>query len=72
MAERRETFECGPSLRLEAQERLVALQFSQMHKQLARVELMMERMERRLWLTVYGVVGVILAKAVQSILMWTP
>ncbi len=72
MGERRETFECGPSLKLEAQERLVALQFSQINKQMARIELMMERMERRLWLTVYGVVGVILAKAVQSIVMLTP
>ena len=72
MADLRETFECGPSLRLEAQERLVALQFSQINKQMARIELMMERMERRLWLTVYGVVAVILAKAVQSFVLQMP
>lgn len=72
MDDRRETFECGPSLRLEAQERVTALQFAQMNQQMARLEVMMERMERRLWLTVYGVVGVILAKAFQSILMLTP
>jgi hypothetical protein len=33
---------------------------------------MMERLERRLWLTVYGVVAVILAQAVQSFLVVAP
>lgn len=72
MAEFRETFECGPSLRIEAQERLVALQFAQIHAQLAKLEAMMERLERRLWLTVYGVVGVILAQAFEQILTAAP
>jgi len=72
MADLRETFECGPSLRIEAQERLVALQFSQLNTQLGKIEAMMERLERRLWLTVYGVVGVILAQAFESILTATP
>lgn len=68
----REAFECAPALRIEAQERITALQFSQLHKQLSKIEEMMERLERRLWLTVYGVVGVILAQAFQSILTVTP
>jgi len=72
MGDPREIFECGPSLRLEAQERLVALQFSQLHTQLAKLEETMHRLERRLWLTVYGVVGVILAQAFQSILTVGP
>jgi len=72
MADPREIFECGPSLRLEAQERLVALQFSQLNAQLYRLEETMHRLERRLWLTVYGVVGVILAKAFQSLLPLVP
>ncbi len=72
MGEPRETFECGPSLRIEAQERLVALQFSQLNTQLNKIEVMMERLERRLWLTVYGVVGVILAQAFESILTNAP
>ncbi len=33
---------------------------------------MMERLEKRLWLTVYGVLGVILAQAVQSFLVVAP
>jgi len=72
MVEGRETFECGPSLRIDAQERVTALQFKQMHNQLAKIEVMMERLERRLWLTVYGVVAVILAQAFDSILNITP
>ena len=72
MADARETFECGPSLRIDAQERMSALQFSQINTQLGKLEAMMERLERRLWLTVYGVVGVILAQAFDSILNVTP
>lgn len=72
MADRREVFECAPALRIEAHERLAALQFSQLNTQLTKLEVMMERLERRLWLTVYGVVGVILAQAFQSILQITP
>ncbi len=72
MADLRETFECGPSLRIEAQERVVALQFAQLNTQLGKIEVMMERLERRLWLTVYGVVGVILAQAFESILTSVP
>ncbi|MCF2903535.1 hypothetical protein L0666_00910 [Octadecabacter sp. CECT 8868] len=72
MADLRETFECGPSLRIEAHERVAALQFAQVNTQLGKIEAMMERLERRLWLTVYGVVGVILAQAVESILIAAP
>jgi hypothetical protein len=72
MVDGRETFECGPSLRIEAQERIAALQFAQLNTQLGKIEAMMERLEKRLWLTVYGVVGVILTKAVQSILIFAP
>jgi len=67
-----EPFECGPSLRLEAQERLFALQFAQLNTQMSKIETMMERLERRLWLTVYGVVAVILAQAFESILTVAP
>ena len=36
------------------------------------LEEMLERLEKRLWLAVYGVVAVILAQAFQSILAATP
>ncbi len=72
MRELRETFECSPSLRIEAHERVAALQFAQLNTQLAKIEKMMERLERRLWLTVYGVVAVIMAQAIEQILTAAP
>lgn len=64
-------FDCAPALRLEAHEKLAELHYAQLRSQMARIEQMMERLERRLWLTVYGVVGVILAQAVQHIALPT-
>lgn len=65
-------FACAPGLRIEAQERLAALQFAQLNTQLGKIEAMMERLEKRLWLTVYGVLAAILAQAFQSILNAAP
>ncbi|MGH1446810.1 MAG: GTA head formation protein, RCAP_rcc01685 family [Cognatishimia sp.] len=63
-----EPFDCAPALRLEAHERVATLQFESLNKRLDRIEALIERLEKRLWLTVYGVVGVILAQAFQSLL----
>ncbi|TNC73411.1 GTA head formation protein, RCAP_rcc01685 family [Rubellimicrobium roseum] len=65
-------FLCAPGLRIENHERLAELQFAQLHQALGKIEAMMERLEKRLWLTVYGVVGVILAQAVQPLLSHLP
>jgi hypothetical protein len=67
-----ERFECAPGLRLQSHERVSAIHHENMLERLVRIEQMMERMERRLWLTVYGVVAVILAQAVQSFVVVTP
>jgi len=67
-----ERFECAPGLRLQAHERVSEIHHDNLLRRLDRLEDMMERMERRLWLTVYGVVAVILAQAVQSFLVVTP
>jgi hypothetical protein len=64
-----ERFECGPGLRLQAHEQVSAIHHANMVERLDRMERLMERMERRLWLTVYGVVAVIMAQAVQSFLV---
>lgn len=64
-----EPFDCAPALRLEAHERVAALQFEAMNKRLDRLEELLERLEKRLWLTVYGVVAVILAQAFQGLLV---
>jgi hypothetical protein len=67
-----EKFDCAPGLRLEAHERVSEIHHQNMLHRMDRLEEMIERMERRLWLTVYGVVAVILSQAVQSILVVTP
>ena len=63
-----EAFDCAPALRLEAHERVAKLQFDSLNRRLDRIEELIERLDRRLWLTVYGVVGVILAQAFGSLL----
>lgn len=69
---RQERFSCAPSLKLEAHERIAKLQNDALQDRLTRLEAVMERLEKRLWLTVYGVAGVILAEAFQSFLQITP
>lgn len=66
-----ETFDCAPALRLEAHERVAGLQFEALNRRLERIELLIERLEKRMWLTVFGVVGVVLAQAVQSLVQAT-
>lgn len=61
-----EPFECAPGLRLAAHERVSEIHHDNISRRLDRMEETMERLERRLWLTVYGVVAVILAQAMQS------
>ncbi|SEG39703.1 hypothetical protein SAMN04488045_2645 [Thalassococcus halodurans] len=72
MRSRYESFDCAPGLRLEAHERVTELQFKSIAGRLQRLEALMERLEKRLWLTVYGVVAVILAQAFQSLLAVGP
>lgn len=61
-----EPFECAPGLRLAAHERVAQIQHDNLNKRLDRLEELLERLEKRLWLTVYGVAAVILAQAFQS------
>ena len=63
-----ERFECAPGLRLQAHERVADIQYKNLLARLERVEEMIERLEKRLWLTVYGIVAVILGQGLQSIL----
>ncbi|WP_299962033.1 hypothetical protein [uncultured Roseobacter sp.] len=67
-----ERFECAPGLRLQAHERVVEIQHDHIIRRLDRVEEMMERLEKRLWLTVYGIVAMILGEALQSVLVAVP
>ena len=65
-------FACAPGLRLEAHERLTDVHFQNLLRRIDRLEEMMERLERRLWLTVYGVVAAVLASGLQSIMAAIP
>lgn len=72
MADRRlpeDAFECAPGLRLAAHERVSAIHHQNLDRRLDRLEEMIERLERRLWLAVYGVVAVVLAQAIQPLLV---
>lgn len=68
----RDQFECAPGLRLQAHERVSEIHHENLLRRIDQLEVVIERLERRLWLTVYGVVAVILAQAVQSFLVVTP
>lgn len=61
-------FDCVPGLRLTAHERIAQIHQEAVNRRLDRIETMIERMERRLWLTVYGVAAVVLAQMFQSFL----
>jgi hypothetical protein len=65
-------FLCAPGLRIESESKMTQLQFAQLQAQLAKTESAMERLEKRLWLTVYGVAGAVLTQAVLSILEIAP
>ena len=67
-----EPFACAPALRLEAHERVAALQQAALEDKLTRLEAVLERVERRLWLAVYGVAGAILAQAFEGLLGAVP
>ena len=69
---RYEAPECAPGRRPAPHERLSQVHHDNLVRRLDRLDEMMERLERRLWLAVYGVVAVILAQAVQSFLVVTP
>ena len=43
-----------------------------LERRLSGIEGMLERLEKRLWIAVYGVVGVILTQAIYSLLTFKP
>ncbi|MDP5215935.1 hypothetical protein Q5Y75_01765 [Ruegeria sp. 2205SS24-7] len=65
-------FDCAPGLRLAAHEKVSAIQHEHLCRRLDQMEELMQRLEKRLWLTVYGVAAVILAQAFQSLVIATP
>ncbi|MGB1235069.1 MAG: GTA head formation protein, RCAP_rcc01685 family [Planktomarina sp.] len=62
----------NPQAQIEANERLTSMQFDGLNKRLDRIEEVANRLEKRLWLTVYGVVAAILSQAFTSFLTVAP
>lgn len=62
-----------PSERLrEAQDKVLQMQFAGIEGRLNRIESSMARLEKRLWLTVYGVAATILAQGARALMMHMP
>ena len=68
----KEPFPCAHEHRFEAVDRIMTLQFETVEKRLERIEGMILGVEKRLWMTVFGVVGVILSQAAQSLVTFGP
>ncbi|WP_136442533.1 GTA head formation protein, RCAP_rcc01685 family [Pacificoceanicola onchidii] len=67
-----EPFACAPALRLEAHERISRLQMDALNARYDQLEKILERLERRVWLTVYGVAGAILVQVFQGFMNAAP
>ena len=60
------------SARIEANERVAEVQFAAIAARLDRIEGLIERLEKRLWLTIYGIVAVVLSRAALSLIDLNP
>lgn len=58
--------------RLEASERLMAVQIRALEQRLDRIEAGMERVERRLWIAVYGVAAAVLGEVARALMQILP
>lgn len=67
-----EPFECAPGLRLAAHERVSQIHYENLNRRLDRLDEMIERLEKRMWLAVYGVAAAILAQALNSFISVAP
>lgn len=63
-----EPFDRGPVPRSEVLERVLEERWAALEYRLGQIETMLERLDRRLWLTVFGVVSAIMVEAMQGLL----
>ena len=68
----KEPFECAHEHRFDATEKIMTLQFDTVERRLERIEAMIIGVEKRLWMMVFGVAGVIVSEAVQSLWQFGP
>jgi hypothetical protein len=58
--------------RIEAHERVTEERWAGLERRLSTIEAMLERLERRLWLAVFGVVAMVLARGVLTLMQFSP
>lgn len=58
--------------RIDAHERVTEERWSGLERRLHTIEATLERLERRLWLAVYGVAGFVLAQGALTLMQLTP
>jgi hypothetical protein len=63
-----EPFEFASVHRIEAHEKIVENQFDALERHFERLEAAVDRLEKRMWMSLYGVVGVILAEVLRAYL----
>ena len=61
-------FDCAPGLRLHAHEQVTKIRLENLEEEVERVEALIDRLEKRFWLTLYGVVAVVLTEVMRSAL----
>ena len=64
-----EPFEYAPAHKLEANERVMEERWKALEYRLGQIEVMLERLEKRVWLTIFGVSAAILSETVTGILV---
>ena len=68
----KQPFDYAHEMRVEAIDRIMALQFEVMEKRLERIELMVQNIERRIWVAVFGMVGVVVTELLRSAITFGP
>lgn len=64
-----EPFEYAPAHRVEAYERVMEERWTALEYRLGIIEQMLERLEKRLWLTIFGVTAAVLTEAVTGLIV---
>lgn len=64
-----EPFEYAPAHKLEANERVFEERWKGLEYRLAQIELMLERLEKRVWLTIFGVSAAILSETITGLIV---
>ena len=60
------------SARIETHERVTEERWTALERRLTAIESMLERLEKRLWLAVYGVVGFIVSQGIIALVNFAP